>query len=65
MYAHSSFRYKLSGYLLPRNAGDIFRKTSNTTSLQPGDLLFLAEAPTQRVFHVMMVGFSCSHFAVD
>lgn len=48
-------RYKLCGYLLPRNADDIFRKTSNTTNLQPGDLLFFALPSTQHIFHVMMV----------
>lgn len=56
---HAPLSYKAFGYLLPRNAGDIFRKTSNTTQLQPGDLLFLAHPPSARIFHVMMVRASC------
>jgi len=49
--------YKTNGYVLPRNANDIFNASQNITQpLLTGDLIFFAH-PSQPdfMFHVMMV----------
>jgi len=51
-----SLSYRSHGVILPRNANDIFRAVVPTSSLQPGDLLFLSNSSDPAfIFHVMMV----------